>query len=98
MPVHFSTRKKGSSMIETVVYVFVLTLLLGVVSAALFSLVSSYRLMRSERAIESGATASFERMVREIRDAKSVDTLNSVLNSSPGTLVLNTTDSTGAAT
>ncbi len=89
--------KKGTTLVEALVYLFILVLLLIVVIDALLSFSRSFGLLQSGRDVENSAIASFERITREIRDSKSVDTLQSSFGSSPGQLFLNTTDSDGNA-
>jgi Tfp pilus assembly protein PilW len=88
-------KQKGMSLVETMVYIFILSLLLLVVANALYSVSKLYRVIQSSRAIESTAELALERITREVRDATSVDTVESTLNVSPGKLVLNTTNDIG---
>lgn len=90
-----SLKNKGATLAELIVYVFLIGLILSVVVVALFSLSRSYRIMQSSFAIDATAQASFERITREIRGALSVDPVLSVLDSSPGKLLLNTRDNLG---
>ncbi len=85
----------GATLAEVIVYVFLIGLILSVVVMAMFSLSRSYRIMQSSFAIDATAQVSFERMIRDIRGALSVDLVESTLESSPGKLVLNTLNSTG---
>lgn len=80
---------------EGIIYIAVLAILLGVVVSMLASILQSYRVVKLVRIIEQSASSSMERMVREIRDAKSIDGANSILGSHPGKLVILTTDETG---
>ncbi len=92
-----SIQKKGSTLVEALIYLFILVLLLGVVIYAMVSFSRSFGLLQSGRTVESSAIASFERMTREIRDAKSIDLVQSSLGTSPGQLFLNSTDASGNA-
>lgn len=92
-----SNRQRGMSLVETMVYIFILTLILFAVANALYSITRLYRAIQSSRAIESTAEVALERMTREIRDATNVDVAKSTLGLSPGRLVLNTTDEAGAS-
>ncbi|MDD4989392.1 MAG: hypothetical protein PHV42_03115 [Candidatus Pacebacteria bacterium] len=89
--------KRGATLVETLVYLFILVLLLMVVVDALLSFSHSFGLLQSGRDIENSAIDSFERITREIRDAKSVDISQSTFGTSPGQLLLNTTDASGNA-
>jgi hypothetical protein len=92
---NFSKNKKGISLVETIVYIFILTLVSIIIVNALGSLTSSYRAMKKAEVIENTAQIALERMVREIRGASSIEVSQSTLNASPGVLVLNTTDDLG---
>ncbi|MDP3996122.1 MAG: hypothetical protein Q8P86_00295 [bacterium] len=89
------TFKRGIGLVEGIIYIAVLAILLGVVVSMLASILQSYRVVKLVRIIEQSASSSMERMVREIRDAKSIDGANSILGSHPGKLVILTTDETG---
>jgi len=86
------------TMIELILYVAILLVLAFVAVSSLIALSGAYRTMKSAQSIDTAGSLSLERMVREVRDATSVDTSQSTLGSSPGSLVLNTTDASGATT
>jgi len=87
-----SLGSKGISLVETIIYATVLTLLLFVVAMISISLVKSHRRVSLNRELESNAAFAMERMVREVRLADSVNDGLSVFNSSPGTLTLQGVD------
>ncbi len=91
------SRKKGTTLIEILIYLFIMVMLLVVVIDALVSFSRSFTLLQSGRNVENSAIASFERMTREIRDAENIDVAQSTLGTSSGQLFLNTTDSSGNA-
>ncbi len=91
----FISTKKGAALIETLVYVFILSLLSGSIVMSLLSLNRSYASIQSSVALESAASIALERIVRDIRNSTSVDNANSTFNSSPGVLSLNSEDSAG---
>lgn len=86
--------KKAFSLIEMVVYISILALIMVVVINMLAAIVQSQRNIKASKRVEESAILGFERMVREIRNAQSVDP-TSALGSSPGRLLLNYTDSLG---
>ncbi|MDD5050304.1 MAG: hypothetical protein PHV93_01000 [Candidatus Pacebacteria bacterium] len=90
-----ATRKRGTTLVEALIYIFILVLLLLVIVDALVSFSHSFNMLQSGRDVENSAIASFERITREIRDAKSIDVAQSSFGSSPGQLFLNTTDANG---
>lgn len=89
------TTERGVTLIEMIVYIFILVFVVLVVISMLIVLGKSYREIKSAEAIEVSAQAALDRMVREIHDAKSVDVTQSFLNATSGKLMLNTTDAQG---
>lgn len=90
--------KKGISLIETLVYVTILTLVSVLIVSALSSLGKSYRSMRQAESIERTAQIVLERVGREVRGASSIDTAASVFNNDNGSLTINTEDDDGSPT
>lgn len=82
-------------MVEMIIYIFILTLLLFVIVSLLTSLASTQRNFASARTVESAMVLSLEKITREIREASSIDIIDSVFNTNPGVLVLNSTDTLG---
>ena len=80
-----------------IVYVAILTLIFGVIAAALISVTRAHRHVKSAKSIESAAITVMESVSREIRNSESVDEAQSILDSSPGTLFLNTVDDAGVS-
>lgn len=91
-----SDRVKGFSLVEMLFYIALLSLALLAVTETLILVTRSYGNLRSVQRIEQEAGVSLERMVREIRDAQSVNGASSVFDSHPGKLLLNTTNASGA--
>lgn len=89
-------RKRGITLVETIIYVFIFTLLLIVVVNSLVSMTRSYRHIQANKDIETSAIVFLERVTREIRFAKSVDIGQSSFDTSNGSLYLNTLDESGA--
>jgi hypothetical protein len=87
--------KKGSSVVEAVIYIFIFSLLSLAVVNALQSVTRSYRLIQASFALESVGHTALERIARDARDSTSIDTAVSTFGTSPGNLVLNGTDSSG---
>lgn len=88
---------QGYTLLEAIIYIAILAALAVTFVHLLFTMARAYTEFQLERSLTSSATLGLERLVREIRQAKSVDPL-STLGSHPGRLLLNTTDQTGAAT
>ena len=88
-------RKRGFTVIEILIYLAMLAMLLGVLITILFGIVNTYQKIEVERDLQVNGAVVMERMLREIRGAVAVDTVNSVLDSSPGVLSLDSLDSVG---
>jgi len=91
----------GYTMLETVVYVGVLSVVVIAVFTILFSITRAFTNARIYSEMEVSGTTAMERMAREIRTAVSVDEGNSILDDANGDghgqLQLNTTDDAGSA-
>ena len=70
------------------IYISVLVIILLAVIGAILSFMGSYRKIAMLRLLDHSAIESFERITRDARYAKSVDTANSVLSTNPGVLTL----------
>lgn len=91
-------KQGGYSIAEMIVYIAIFASISIVVINSFIIVARSFSVSRTNRdLLESGSTA-LERMSREIRKAKSIDTSNSTLGSSPGVLQLSSTDASGNAT
>ncbi|PIR39969.1 MAG: hypothetical protein COV33_02335 [Candidatus Zambryskibacteria bacterium CG10_big_fil_rev_8_21_14_0_10_34_34] len=79
---------RGISLIETVLYITLLLLIMGVVIQILVSMGGVYKNIKLTRELESSGAIAMESMLRDIRNAKSVVVGSSVLGTSPGVLKL----------
>ena len=84
--------KRGFTLVEMVIYTAILVAILLLIVSFIISFGKAYNVLRSTIHINNSATVSFERMIREIRQANDVDTAASTLNTHPGVLVLKTTE------
>lgn len=89
--------KNGFSIIEMIVYLAIFTVLSILVINSFIVILSSFNTTNMNRKILESGSVSMERISREIRQAKNIDIVNSTLDTSPGTLQLNSTDSGGNA-
>jgi prepilin-type N-terminal cleavage/methylation domain-containing protein len=92
---YFKKHRNGFSLVEMIIYMAILAMMLLVIINTLFIISTSQRTVKSSKTIENSGIFSLERMVRDIRNATSVDTNQSILGSHPGVLVLNGTDVNG---
>jgi type II secretory pathway pseudopilin PulG len=85
----------GFSLIEMLAYVTILSIVFILIVNTLLIVTSSYSSIKVANDLNNSALISIERLVREVRLAHSIDLAQSVFNTSPGRLVLNTVDSVG---
>lgn len=81
-------KKSGFSLVEMIVYVALFALILLSVINIVLSFSRSYQQLASMRMAEHTGVIAMERLARDIHEASSVDTVNSVLGTSFGTLVV----------
>lgn len=87
--------KRGFSLVETIIYV---AFFAGLISAMIFGLAVSfkaYSFTRAKRQISIDANLAIERIVREVRQASSINDGSSSFGVNPGVLVLNSIDTSG---
>lgn len=87
-----SHSKRGLTLVEVLIYIVLFAILVIAVMQVLMVLSSSFAHMRDMRGLTASATASFERMTREIELADTIVTAESTLGSSPGVLTIRYTD------
>ncbi len=75
-----------------------LTLIMLVTVSIIINISGSYKRIKVVAALDSGASTALNRMILEIRNAKSVDTATTTFNTNPGKLGLVTSDSSGNPT
>lgn len=88
-------KNKGYSLIEIVVYLAIFSALSVLVINSFIVILGSFNTTRANRDLLQSGSKTMERLSREIRQAESVDLVNSTLGSSPGVLQLNSRDSAG---
>lgn len=87
-------QQKGFTLLELVIYVSILSLLMITVVTVLISMSQAYTTLKTSKNLNHAAVVSLERITREIRSAKSVIEGQSVFDSTPGRLYLQTSVST----
>jgi competence protein ComGC len=88
---------QGFSLVEMIIYVTILSFMLVVIVSILVTITKAGRGIKAAREIQDSGSLSLERIVRETRQATSVNTASSTLDTSPGVLMLTSTDSSGNA-
>jgi len=86
---------KGYTLVEMVIYLALLALFLGVIVMVLLGVGQSLTYVQTTLDIQKSAITSVDRIIREVQQATSIDSGNSVFNTSPGTLSLTTKDDSG---
>lgn len=89
---------RGVSLIEGIIYVAIFMIVFLVVVQLIVNTQNAFVKARYRRAVHEQGTAALDRIIREIRLAKSVDASQSSMDVNPGTLVLNTVVSDTDAT
>jgi type II secretory pathway pseudopilin PulG len=84
----FTHAMAGFTLIEMLIYIALLVVIFLLVINTVMSFTRSYRELSALRAADQGGSDALERIVREIRDATGVDTTQSVLGTTTGTLFL----------
>lgn len=92
---HASSRQ-GFSIVEMIIYVGLLAIILVATVNMLLVMTKAYGYLKFSRHIQSSAITALDRMVRDIRNAESVNVSQSTLGTSPGILTLNTTTATSS--
>lgn len=93
-----SFKHNGYSIVEIMVYIGIFAFLSIAVINSFITVLGSFSNSKTNRDLLQSGSVAMERLSREIRQAKTINLANSVFNSSPGTLELNSTDSLGAST
>lgn len=91
-------RQRGYTLIELLAYIAVLAFFSAVLVSGTIVLIQSFARVRAVRNLSDAGGLALERMVREIRQAQSVDDAGSIFNQTPGRLKLNTTTAAGDPT
>ena len=88
-------KRRGMSLVEILIYTAILAVLFVLVVNTVLTMAKSYTTLRLAKQINLAAATSLERIAREIQNAISVDQVQSVFGTSPGSLSLNTLDPVG---
>ncbi|OGZ35133.1 MAG: hypothetical protein A3A94_00625 [Candidatus Portnoybacteria bacterium RIFCSPLOWO2_01_FULL_43_11] len=83
---------KGFTLLETIIYAVIFALISILVINMILMMTKSFSAFRVTRNINNSSEVAMERLVREIRWADDINAAESVFDSHPGKLVLNTID------
>ena len=86
------TKTSGYTLLEILVYASLLALVIALMANSIASLTRVFITIKEERVVRASAEAALERIVREVRFAKTINMGASTLNAHPGVLVLTTID------
>lgn len=81
-------RKKGFSLVEMMVYISILTPLVGVLVSSLRAIVVTYRHIKVMRTIETSALTTLERITREIKNGESITAAKSVFGTASSSITI----------
>lgn len=81
-------KKKGFSLLETIVYVTILAVLLVVVVNTLLIVGRAYGTVSASRALNRSTVAALDRITHEIRQATSISGTGTVFGSDPSVVTL----------
>lgn len=93
----YKNKKSGFTLMEILIYVAIFAMLAGVVITSFTIVVGTFSNSQTNRDLQESGSTAMERMAREIRQASGVNVSNSVFGVTPGTLELDSTDSSGTA-
>ncbi len=81
-------KTKGFTLVESLIYVFLASLLLVVLFTLLLNFMRVFITFRAERMVTHSATVAIDRLFKEIRQADEIDASNSIFATNPGYLAL----------
>lgn len=84
----FQKRKSGFSLIESLIYITILSVTAVLVISIILVIAKSYNNLNTLKSINNSAIVSFERITRDIKTANDVLVIDSIFNTHPGKLVL----------
>lgn len=90
-------KNRGFIILETLIYMVILVVVIFMIFKSVTSMIVIHRKVILSEALESSSSLSMERILREIRNASSVDIVGSSFGVSPGVLKLSGIDPDGAA-
>lgn len=87
-------RKLGFSLIESLIYTAILSVMAAVVVNVLLITTKSYNNLRTSRNINNSIITSFERMTRDIKSANNIVIAESTFDTHPGRLTIESSATT----
>ena len=88
---------KAFSLPEIIVYVAIFSIIILAITRTVLVVSKSFELTRAQRIIDASALSEYDRFGKEIKNATSVNTANSIFNASPGSLSLTVGSGLGAS-
>ena len=89
---------KGFSIIEIIIYLAIFTIISTVVINSFIIVLASFSTIKNNQNILNSGTIAMDRMSYEIRQAKSIDVINSTFSSDTGVLCLKDESGTSCIT
>lgn len=84
----FTKHTRGFTLVELVVYIAILVLALVIIIEAMAGFAKVYHRVAASQSLARSGSYAMERMVREIRNAQSIDQTGSTFGAHPGRLTL----------
>jgi Tfp pilus assembly protein PilE len=81
-------KRHGFALVEMLVYIVILTLLVGVLISSLRAIMVTYRHIKVSRTIETSALTSLERITREIKNGEAITLGSSVFGTASSSITL----------
>lgn len=89
------SRQSGYTLVEMILYIVIFGFLFALLLGSVVMIIQSFNRLRTVRDLAESGSGALERIVREVRQARSVNDANSFLDQTPGRLQLNTVDVAG---
>ncbi len=83
-------KKRGFTLPEVLIYLVIFVLIAGIAVSSLVAMSRALTTLRTTRGTTDSTLVAFERMVRDVRSAVSINMGASTLGTSPGVLTLDT--------
>jgi type II secretory pathway pseudopilin PulG len=89
--------QRGYSLVESVIYIGILAAMMGVVFHMLVGIAHSREKVNAAQRVTASAITSLDRLTRELKSARRINTASSTLGVHPGKLVLESNFDDGTA-
>jgi len=88
--------RRGFSLVELLIYIGLLLLVLITLVNMILGMRKAYEYLKLSRQLQTSAVTVMDRIIRDSRNASSINVAESALDVNPGVLTINTTTSTSS--